>query len=64
MNFFNLASAQIDSATSSVIRNANLVTLTKTSADKNYTTQLVEEKIDANKDGETEIAWEQMWKET
>ena len=36
MNFFNLASAQIDSATSSVIRNANLVTLTKTSADKNY----------------------------
>ena len=64
MNFFNLASAQIDSATSSVIRNANLVTLIKTSADKNYTTQLIAEKIDANKNGETEIAWKQVWKET
>ena len=33
--FFNLASSQIDFATSSAIRKANLVTLTKTSADEN-----------------------------
>ena len=66
-DFFCLATiTEIDSATSSVIRDANLLTLIKKTTDnnnKNYTTKLVAEKFDRRDLLSQEISGERVWKE-
>ena len=64
--FYLVTTMEINSATSSVIRDANLLTLIKKTTDnnnKNYRTKLVAEKFDKNCMVSEEILGERMWKE-
>ena len=57
---------EIDSATFSVIRDSNLLTLIKKATDnnnKNYMTELVAERVDKNSMVSEEISVERVWKE-
>ena len=62
---FLAATTEIDSATSCVIKSANLLTLIKKTTDnnKNYTTKLVAENFNKDDLSPQEISGERVWKQ-